>query len=117
MLGLALRKANPMTARTCSLRDVWFTMFAVSPKGPKQVEQKHNAETMPPKKILAVETRELPILVADVVKTTVHLLHIADTQYFLDSVTKKLYTVVDGRPGSLYGVWDAETKTIQEVDG
>ena len=104
-----------MTAQTCSVQDVWYYMFAV--RDPKQNEHKTLTETMRPKKILAIETTELPILVADVVKTSVHLFHVKGNQYFLDSTTKKLYTVVDGRPGSLYGIWDAESKTIQVLDG
>lgn len=65
-------------------------------------------------KVEALESTELPILVSEVIRSSVHTLYIKGVKYFLDSKQKIVYTSLDNRPGEVYGSWDPETRTIQE---
>jgi hypothetical protein len=63
-------------------------------------------------KPLAIESTEIPILVNEVQKRSVRKLHVGDTCYFLDAKTQEVFSVVDGKPGSLLGVWNPEERCV-----
>jgi hypothetical protein len=109
---------------------------------PKQVEQeKEKPKEMPPKaekkkpgpkpkvkatplpppiqrtgKTLAYESVEIPIVPGEIHRIVVKKLFVDDTLYFLETKTNKLYSVVDGRPGSLCGLWDPQGRQVQGLE-
>jgi hypothetical protein len=109
---------------------------------PKQVEQEEPKE-MPPKPdkkkpgpkpkvkaapaprpipvqraghLVAYESVGIPIVPLETKRICVKKLFVDDTMYFLDSKTNTLYTSVDGRPGSIRGLWDPQARHIHDVD-
>lgn len=111
-------KSKQMSIKTVPIQDVWYYMFAQDPK--RLLRSTPKVKRMPPKRVsvkktLAVETTDLPIAVSEVVRISVHLFHFNNTSYFIESQTNKLYNVVDGRPGSLVGIWNPESQTIQDA--
>jgi hypothetical protein len=66
-----------------------------------------------PVRIGAIESTEIPIVPSDVQKIHVRKLYLGDASYFLNPKTKQLYAVVDGKPGVLCGIWNAEARTVQ----
>jgi hypothetical protein len=111
---------------------------------PKQVEQEKEQEQpkeMPPKaekkkpgpkpkvkasplppplqrtgQTLAYESAEIPIVPVEIHRIVVKKLFVDDTLYFLEPKTNKLYSVLDGRPGSVCGLWDPQGRQVQDVD-
>jgi hypothetical protein len=65
---------------------------------------------------LAVETMQSPLQVSDVNQYSVHTFNVQGTEYFVDKVTKKLFEKVNGYPGKLVGIWNAESKQIQPYE-
>ena len=72
------------------------------------------APPLRPKLLQAYESTELPIRALTIHRISVKKLFVGDTMYFLDSQTNKLYQSMDGRPGSSCGLWNPETREVQE---
>ncbi len=72
------------------------------------------APPLRPKLLQAYESTELPIRAHAIHRISVKKLFVGDTMYFLESQTNKLYQSIDGRPGSSCGVWNPETREVQE---
>lgn len=80
------------------------------PKQPKKPKLANVQQAS--KKMLAVESTELPETVLSVVRIRVRKLLLENEVYFLDPSTNKVYTAIDGRPGQTCGTWDPERRTI-----
>lgn len=63
-------------------------------------------------KPLAFESSDIPLVPLEVIKRTVRKLHVGDTCYFLDTRTKEVFAVEDGKPGARLGVWNAEERCV-----
>jgi len=114
------------------------SLKAVPVRPPKQVEQEQPKE-MPPKPdkkkpgpkpkpkatvvpvqrtgpFVAYESVGIPIVPVETKRICVKKLFVDDTMYFLESKTNTLYASIDGRPGSICGQWDPQTRHIHTVD-
>lgn len=63
-------------------------------------------------KPLAFESTEIPLVPVEVLRRTVRKLHVGDTCYFLDTKTKEVFSVHDGKPGARLGTWNAEERCV-----
>lgn len=63
----------------------------------------------------AVESTELPLTRIEVKRILVHKLTISTTEYFRSRDDKKLYTVVNGKPGVFCGYWNEELQVIDDI--
>lgn len=63
----------------------------------------------------AYESTQIPLRVSEVKRIPVKKLYVNEAEYFLHASTNQLYTVVEGRPGTLCGTWNPQTKTVQEL--
>jgi hypothetical protein len=64
----------------------------------------------------AVESMETPLQVSDIYRYELYTLHFEDREYFVDKQTKKLFEKVNGYPGKLVGLWNAQTKQINPYE-
>jgi hypothetical protein len=79
------------------------------------VKRKKVETTIPETKIktLAIESKEPPITLNNVVRIGVRPHQIEGRKYFLDSNKGKLYTVAaDKSPGHYYGRWNPQEETV-----
>lgn len=60
----------------------------------------------------AVESKEKPCEVSDVIRYSFYTLHFNDHQYYVDRQTKSIFENIQGKPGKVLGIWNSETKQI-----
>ncbi len=97
------------------------------PPKPKPVEKKKPGPKPKPKPIVmqpplltvsvpvqAYETTEIPLKVDEVVRVVVRKLIVGDMEYFLETKTNKVYASMNGRPGNECGVWNPETREVEQ---
>jgi hypothetical protein len=116
------------------------SLKTVPVRPPKQVEQEQEQpKEMPPKSdkkkpgpkpkvsaapqpvqrtgpFVAYESVGIPIVPVETKRICVKKLFVDDTLYFLESKTNTLYASIDGRPGSICGLWDPQTRHVHAVD-
>lgn len=86
---------------------------------PEEMGRKKKESVLPakpptsPRKCLAIESSEIPLVPIEVIKRTVRKLHVGETCYFLDTKTKEVYSVVDEKPGARLGLWNAEERCVE----
>jgi len=92
---------------------------------PKPVEKKKpgpkpkakpavSAPVSAPAPLEAYESLESPIKLEEIHRIVVRKLHVGGAQYFLDAKTNKLYSVLNGRPGTECGLWNPETREVTQ---
>jgi hypothetical protein len=59
-----------------------------------------------PSSLQAYESPDLPMRVSAIQRIRLKKLYVDEREYFLDSKTNKLYTVLENKPGQLCGVWN-----------
>lgn len=88
-------------------------------RGPKPKEKSDTTPSPAPvirtkTQVLAYESADIPERALEIKRIVVKKLITDENEYFLDVQTKKLYSVNDGRPGNYVGLWNAETREVQE---
>jgi hypothetical protein len=87
------------------------------PKEKKKPGPKPKEKTVPvaaPKQTqtYAYESAELPMMPQEVKRIAVRKLFVGETQYFLETKTNRLFSVVDGRPGCVCGSWNPQSRQV-----
>ncbi len=67
---------------------------------------------VPKKTVQAVESDALPQKNVEVRRVVVAKLIVGENEYFKDKETQQVYSMENGRPGQLLGVWDPQTRSI-----
>ena len=90
------------------------TVTETKPVKKKRAYVKKKVEAAPIQtKTLAIESKEPPITLNNVVRIGVRPHQIEGRKYFLDSNKGKLYTVAaDKSPGHYYGRWNPQEETV-----
>ena len=63
--------------------------------------------------VQAYESPDIPIRPSDITRISVKKLFVGDTLYFLETKTNKLFTCVEGKPGTCCGSWNPQTREVQ----
>jgi hypothetical protein len=64
------------------------------------------------KQTLAYESNVMPLVPQEVKRIAVRKLFVGEAQYFVETKTNKLFTIVDGRPGCVCGSWNPQSRQV-----
>ena len=90
----------------CQLEEIASPPIEMPPKA-KEKEKKKEVKA---KHLLAIESTEASLEVADVVRICVTKKTIEGVDYYVENQTNKVYSIKDGQ---LQGIWNPETNSLQ----